>query len=175
MYKAFSQNRVPGAGGVGLWIGGIVPGGLAELINNAAVTAAWALNVKKGGPWDHKWQLDDLIGVARNSDRARATPFWIPVRSDPAPERLTYDVWSNIHYGYVGRAHNIPEELLFAAQDNGDAHDNLSVRIGFRLWRTYGFGLTKSDLNNAIVSNVAAWRASDASWPVRAGLWFGLK
>jgi hypothetical protein len=100
-------------------------------------------------------------------------PYATPVPQDRAPERLLYDVWSNIHYGYVGRAHRIPADQLIGGAvlfgGISDAGDDISVRLGISLWSRYGAGLTQGQLYQAVLAKVRAWRDA-ADGHVRAPL-----
>lgn len=88
-----------------------------------------------------------------------------------------FDIWSNIHYGYVGRAAGFPggeltggagvEQIgsnfasgnpsalslgadnLFAAYD--DPSDNAAIQIGVNLWDQGGLNMTKADLFFAVI------------------------
>ena len=134
-----------------------------EMRRNANIEMAWGFflnSVREGQLLDHKWRLDDLLGIPRWS-KTNATPFWTPIPSDPAPERLASDVWSNIHYGYVGRAQGLPEWLLYSgAQRIGisDAGDEFAINLGFQLWREHGRGIAANDLHRAIVASIPDWR-----------------
>lgn len=76
-----------------------------------------------------------------------------------------YDVWSNIHYGYVGLSVGFDENTLLNgadlaqvidskggnAEDTGD--DKTSIKIGFALYYKYGRyaeGLTAQDILDAL-------------------------
>jgi RHS repeat-associated protein len=149
IFRAMHRNRVDGAGGIGLFTGG---GGL-DGIGDAALLARWAWKVRDGGDWDYKVQLRRLNG---------GKGFWHPVPQDPAPERLFYDVWANIHYGYVGRAHRIPRNVLvWGARDFGggfDAGDEISVRLGMDLWEQRSKWLTLAQLRQAVRNAIPRWR-----------------
>lgn len=88
--------------------------------------------------------------------------YWTPIGANPAPERLFYDVWTNIHFGYVGRAHGIPADILHAgAEQFGGTRtisDWVSVELGIALWSSYGLGLTKSQLAAGVLSRMKAYR-----------------
>jgi hypothetical protein len=122
---------------------------------NLKVLGYFALNTRPHGPWDYKYRLMDLY--TRNNQ-----PYYTPVRGDPAPELLYYDVWTNIHFGYVGRAHGIPADILHAgAEQFGGARsvsDWVSNEIGIRLWNKYGAGLTTGQLGQAVLAKIASYR-----------------
>ena len=63
------------------------PAGAAEVTGTAAAMALWYDKVAAGRDWDHKGRL-------------RPNNTWV------ADGKLSYryDIWSNIHYGFVGRA-----------------------------------------------------------------------
>jgi hypothetical protein len=120
------------------------------------------------GDWDLKVPLREKFGDHK--------PLRTPVGGDPAPEMLFYDVWGNIHFGYVGRAHGVPADILHAgAEWKGGARtasDWLANEIGIRLWDTHGAGLTKSQLAAAILANMKGFRSDPAGefHEVRGGL-----
>jgi hypothetical protein len=148
-YMIGEMQRNARDAGVGWWIAC----GIACSAWNASVLARFAYRVRPGGSWDHKAALRRLAGAAG--------VFWTPIRGDPTRERLRYDVWSNIHYGYVGRAHGISSLTLMTAQrvDGGvaDPADDISIRIGMSLWSSYGYNLQAANLQALIVRNMAAY------------------
>jgi hypothetical protein len=100
----------------------------------AAALSQWAWLVRPGGDWDHK------------NDILNQTAGWNTFT--PMPDgngNIRYDVWSNIHYGYVGReAGFTPGELRggadladYVTQDRPDPGDDVAVRIGMELRDQY--------------------------------------
>ncbi len=113
--------------------------------------ARWTSLVKPGGPWDHKARIRGAYGDYQQLGGP-----------SPTDHEYSYDVWSNIHYGYVGRAVGLPEDLLLEgaglaqtltalksvqslkealqrARDEGmrgidDPHDQAAIRLGFSLF-----------------------------------------
>lgn len=86
--------------------------------------------VHSGGAWDHKVAL-----------RKRFFPGDSP-RYSPVPGTevsMFYDVWSNIHYGYVGRCAGFSRGLLLWASHNSpgsgkdDPGDDIVVNLGMDL------------------------------------------
>lgn len=70
-----------------------------EAIGQAKMTAAltlWTEKVGQDRPWDHKPKLRGLFGIWHKQG---AYEYY-------------YDIWSNIHYGYIGRAAGFNEGLL---------------------------------------------------------------
>jgi hypothetical protein len=145
------------------------------------------LKVKEGGPWDHKPQLrgirqeeeleelgyeppiedkndpeilpGETAGIDANGNpipRLDAERLSFPIRGDTEHEYF-FDIWSNIHYGYVGRAGGFSEFLLIeAAERAGGGYspsDELSIRIGMELWQEHGTSLTEEDLRQAILDH----------------------
>jgi hypothetical protein len=114
--------------------------------------------VQSGGPWDHKNYLAN--NFIQNGD------FYTPIKGDREHE-FYYDIWSNIHYGYVGRAAGFSaSELIDAANiplpgvGFVSTVDNISMWIGIELWEKYGHNLTMENLRIAIIN--AANRYLDA-------------
>ncbi|MEG5915382.1 polymorphic toxin type 44 domain-containing protein, partial [Enterobacter bugandensis] len=78
-----------------------------------AAMAVWYQTVKTGSIWDHKPIIRD-----RFSSVAVARP--LPRKGKPSrsyyhkfkQHDYFYDVWSNIHYGYVGLSVGFSESLL---------------------------------------------------------------
>ena len=89
--------------------------------------------------------------------------------------KIYYDVWSNIHYGYVGRAAGWSRSDLITGSHisegagHTDAGDDLSINIGMDLYEQYGAtGLTTARLDAAIRSHLADWRSLTGDLQVRA-------
>ncbi|MBK5376224.1 PAAR domain-containing protein [Pseudomonas sp. TH43] len=68
-----------------------------ELGNAAAAMALWTERVAQGRKWDHKGPIGEEFGG----------PWQKQGQLD-----YFYDIWSNIHYGYVGRAGGLSENVL---------------------------------------------------------------
>jgi len=134
--------------------------------------------VRFGGDWDQKSDLRSLLNMPKEKDQ------YFPIRPINGVEgfelashnEIFYDIWSNIHYGYVGSAIGFQSEELqdfanisqnfedfpilqsfiedtigFGEFDPGDV---ISVDIGINLWKTKNIGLTKSDLHSEIQRNI---------------------
>jgi hypothetical protein len=67
------------------------------LANTVAAMALWAERVGQNRPWDHKVTIGQKFGG----------PWQKQGQVD-----YFYDIWSNIHYGYVGRFGGLSEEVL---------------------------------------------------------------
>ena len=105
--------------------------------------------VKPGGPWDYKKDLQRLLdpGILGSDYLPIMKDAYYPVRGIPTYEYY-YDIWTNIHFGYVGRAVGFDEDTLFMGQNlqstlgplgewlagKNDEGDNISVKAGFALW-----------------------------------------
>ena len=118
--------------------------------------STWTTLVWAGGPWDHKPQLDQMLGLGATLPGG---DYYFPVRGDEEYEYF-YDIWSNIHYGYVGTAAGFDEGTLQSGAAAGDAiaggndeADVLNVKIGVELWRQHGLLLTQNQLHQAILSH----------------------
>jgi hypothetical protein len=126
------------------------------------------LLVKGGGEWDHKPKIKSMLNLQNQAD------LYFPMRGNDEFE-IYYDIWSNIHYGYVGSSIGISTETLqffpnmelyvptilkaitrkvFGQSDAGDA---ISIDIGISLWQKYKFGLSKEELHNEILTNIPAY------------------
>jgi hypothetical protein len=117
--------------------------------------------------WDYKPYLRQTLALDKVSQRT-PVPLYFPVRGDTS-HIYFYDLWANIHYGYVGRALGFSALLLHAgancrqllgaipvvgpplARNLGrqcgmeDAADYTSEQIGIDLWDRYGDNFASAD------------------------------
>lgn len=122
--------------------------------NQLLARTLWFNLVAKDHKWDHKPILAKKLGLIKPPD------YWFPIRGDSEHEWY-YDIWSNIHYGYVGRAAGFDAQTLqdYAASGapgtgTNDEGDVLSVQIGIDLWDEYQLTLTQEQLHQAIISHL---------------------
>ena len=134
----------------------------------------WTERVFAKRPWDHK----PLIRNKFNGLAVERTEYSTEVKRMVTYKSYWhkyidydyyYDVWSNIHYGYVGLSVGFDEKTLLGgadlaqvidssgenAEDTGD--DKTSIKIGFALYYKYGRyaeGLTAQDILNALDSSM---------------------
>ncbi|CAM3704790.1 hypothetical protein VA7868_01504 [Vibrio aerogenes CECT 7868] len=123
-----------------------------------AAYAIWAERVGPGQPWDHK---NKISGNHDLDTHGESTQFHHKYREF----EYFYDIWSNIHYGYVGKACRFSDaELLdgaglaqllddavkknksiqyspsipgFGFRKFDDITDSISVRLGIALFHDY--------------------------------------
>ncbi len=122
--------------------------------NTLLARTLWFSLVRSGAKWDHKPKLEKKLGLKTPPD------YYFPIRDDTEHEWY-YDIWSNIHYGFVGRAAGFTAQTLqdYAASGlpgagKNDDGDVLSVQIGIDLWDEYQLTLTQEQLHEAIVSHL---------------------
>lgn len=122
----------------GFWARLFGPNPRDQVQAGQAARIAWGLKVcQRLCPWDHKPKIRDKF----NMDLGNQDTLYSDV---PATNyRIFYDVWSNIHFGYVGvKATFSGEELQdgasggFFAGDN-DQGDVITVQIGIDLGHAY--------------------------------------
>lgn len=102
--------------------------------SKAAAYLVWANKVRPGGDWDHK---TDIL------NRTAGTNTFTPLPGGNG--NIRYDLWSNVHYGYVGREAGFTGGELRAGanaadivgQDRTDPGDDVAVRIGLELRERY--------------------------------------
>jgi RHS repeat-associated protein len=138
---------------------------LANVSNTWSAYLIFFNLTKTGGKWDHKWQLRPMLNIQAGN---RADEYF-PIRGDNEFEYF-YDIWSNIHFGYVGSAIGFPSQDLIDIPDlynrapafvkpvikpflgsNGPG-DLISVKIGIDLWKNHKNSLTKEQLTAAILN-----------------------
>ncbi|MEN5160525.1 polymorphic toxin type 44 domain-containing protein [Achromobacter spanius] len=99
----------------------------------AAAYAMWTERVGPGRPWDHKPQLKRMLGKDFNIGWQKYGDF-----------DYFFDIWSNIHYGYVG------------------------VAIGFSATEMiHGAGLAQA-LDDALENRPAQYHPENGPWPASA-------
>jgi len=145
------------------WYEKVLPLGEADdLVSGGLALHRWRSMVGYGKPWDHKPCIFAETGKAAfHLDRML---------------EFRFDVWSNVHYGFVGSAIGFPTKLLtdgagFAqATRNGvpsseiarkasegklyeldHPEDTAAIKLGARLWSRYGVALTKESLENEVL------------------------
>ncbi|WP_110519063.1 WXG100 family type VII secretion target [Herpetosiphon llansteffanensis] len=118
-----------------------------------AALTMWTAKVHAGSDWDHKPILGDMLGLKNDKD------YYFPIRGDQTNEYY-YDIWSNIHYGYVGAAAGFDTKTLQDGANLGDAltgtndaGDVLTVQMGIDLWNKYGTSMTQDQLHAEILAN----------------------
>ncbi|MFE9576346.1 polymorphic toxin type 44 domain-containing protein [Nocardia sp. NPDC006044] len=116
---------------------------------------AWRVQVKTNGPWDHKPQLKQLLDL---KGEGMEPDFFF---QQPGTKRqVNYDIYSNLHYGYVGRAAGIEgSTLLWGAARGGEAGQNdqgdeITVQAGIDLYEKYGPGMTREQFHHAVEETV---------------------
>jgi hypothetical protein len=120
--------------------------------SRAAALALWAEKVAPNRAWDHKPLLADRYGLETKGEL---------MLQQPGKNRaVSYDIWSNIHYGYVGRAAGLSRfELENGAQvpvlaGNTDEGDKITVRLGEDLYDRYGPNLTEAQLQAEVKKTI---------------------
>ncbi|CAM5385528.1 hypothetical protein GCM10010343_46140 [Streptomyces avidinii] len=116
---------------------------------NAALTM-WGVKVAPGQDWDHKPQLQERYDLQTLDDYYFKQPG--------TNREVFYDIYSNVHYGYVGRAAGIDADTLIKGASLGetlltgddDQGDQITMRIGIDLYDKYGDNLTEEQLRQGI-------------------------
>lgn len=130
--------------------------------------------VKGGAPWDYKKAVRNEYGKW-SADPKRGVVYY-------------FDIWGNIHFGYIGTAIGFAESRLLegagvahAIENNsasftqivsalikGDARkfddpsDQVAIRIGIGLWKRYGAGVTGKQILTAVRRSRRKLRHGDA-------------
>jgi RHS repeat-associated protein len=124
----------------------------AASIWRAKALRKWKNLVCGGCVWDHKPKLRRRLGLHRTPPNG---DYNFPIRGGGRFEYY-YDIWSNIHYGYVGRSIGFTRATLqagawAAGPGRHTRSDRIAVGIGIDLWNDFGRGLTKQQLHNRIL------------------------
>jgi hypothetical protein len=117
----------------------------------------WYSKVNDDKEWDHK-------PILKKELKLEGTNYYFPIRGD-AEYEYYYDIWSNIHYGYVGSAVGFDRSVLQSASFVNDlsklrnpfglSSDEASIDIGIQLWKDHSYNLTADHLRSAILANSA--------------------
>ncbi len=115
--------------------------------NKLIKTFKWIHSVRSDEEWDHKWQLSALFPSMGLSRRY----YHIYNNTE-----IYYDMWSNIHFGVIGRYCKFSEITLLAGADLAQRGSNLkqfkkpegdtecdknSIKIGFSIYDEYIKGI----------------------------------
>ena len=121
----------------------------AAAMKKAQALAIWTERVGQNRPWDHKPKIQELFPGARHKQ---------------GRYEYYFDIWSNIHYGYVGTAVGFSESLLF---DGAGAEQIVSDTVRkLSDWEQYP-GPRRSP-------GIEGWRAWDDA-PDRISIGIGIK
>ncbi|MET9675854.1 ricin-type beta-trefoil lectin domain protein [Streptomyces sp. NPDC006482] len=127
----------------------------------SAATLQWVGLVRSGAVWDHKGPLKEMMHLRTSPD------FYFKVPG--TNEEAYYDVWSNVHYGFVGMAAGFKESELEGGATSSfpgvslfvggtDDGDRVSVRQGIEMFKKYGTGMTQEQFHQGMLDTVAAMR-----------------
>lgn len=120
----------------------------SHLSYRGAALMAWGLKVRQNGDWDHKPRI-----ARRFNDR---NPGGLQHWHLHGCTLYFYDVWSNLHYGYVGRAAGFTESVLL---------DGAGVeQIGSDLVRL------KIPERSPVIAGMRAWDAASDRAAIEAGV-----
>lgn len=124
-------------------------------------TALWIAMVAKGQKWDHKDKIRHAfasVAVERPLDSGkRSTTYYHKYKNHD----YFVDVWSNIHYGYVGLSVRFDRKYLLVGASGAQIIDSrfknfddpiddvTSIKIGFALYER--FGAMAQDLNIQVI------------------------
>lgn len=139
-----------------------------EPLNLIKAKILWTERVFRKRPWDHKDLIRQMfkdLAVERVNPRTKV--IYKSYYHKYKGFDYFYDVWSNIHYGYVGLSVGFDEETLLDGADLAQIidsraknvedtdDDKISIKIGFALYYKYGRyakGLTAQAILDALDS-----------------------
>lgn len=186
IYQEMTRNVVSKAAAMIRWGNFLVESRIAPAAGEFISYGVWTsqvmdANIKNyAGPfspylanWDHKPILRGDYGPSPVPELAET--IWGTV----GDVKYRYDVWSNVHYGYVGAAAGFSEAELIdgagieQAGTNLASHtkptssrgapsflsswdepsDTASIQLGVTLWQQYGLNVTPADFYLSILDN----------------------
>lgn len=130
-----------------------------------AALATWATKVRSGGDWDHKRPLQRIFGHEGEN-------FYM--RLPDTDKSVSFDLWSNIHYGYVGTDVGFSANTLQAGANLGntipplravagtnDRFDEVAIQIGIDLRHQYATqDLTAEAVRSTVLSRLPELEAA---------------
>ncbi|MEW2487894.1 ricin-type beta-trefoil lectin domain protein [Streptomyces sp. NPDC048411] len=128
-------------------------------------TGIWVDKVRAGADWDHKPKLKSMMHLRTEPDFY----FKVPGTDDED----YYDVWSNVHYGFVGAAAGFDQKYLEDGATaafpgakilvgDTDTGDRVSVRQGIEMFKKYGTSMTQEQFHQGVLDTVAAMKQAGA-------------
>lgn len=136
--------------------------------------SAWFALVRPNGSWDHKPILDDKLQLKEKKD------YYFPIPGDSDHEYF-YDIYSNVHYAFVGRFSGFTEkELKIGSHGFGfefiagrtDKSDDVSLQIGFELYNEYKNNpeaLTEEAITKKILEHKDVYIEDKKAIPIKNG------
>ena len=127
--------------------------------------------VHTGAPWDYKADMNSLYGT------------W--TLDAPEGKQYRFDIWGNIHFGFIGRAIGFSEDLLldaagfaqavfdgkswqeilnhiYSLRDLDQPGDQVAIRVGIGLFEDFGAGVTPDNILDRIRRNQGKLDTQDA-------------
>lgn len=142
-----------------------------EMSSQVAALTIWALNVRQDGPWDHK----PIIARTFHPAVPNGQQHWHVYTDGNA---YYYEVWSNVHYGYVGKASGFSDSVLLDGagleqigsslgrftrpqRDSAtsglrswdDPHDRAAIEMGIALYHSNPSNIAGQTVLQAVVSS----------------------
>jgi hypothetical protein len=103
-----------------------------EISSHQAALMMWGMKVRQNGDWDHKPRLRDrFLSPTTN------THVWFTYDTT----EYYYEIWSNIHYGYVGTAAGFDEDVLL----DGAGLEQIGTDLLRRRWPRQSEGVQGSE------------------------------
>ncbi|MEV0696248.1 polymorphic toxin type 44 domain-containing protein, partial [Streptomyces sp. NPDC050388] len=134
------------------WYDGLA--GRSQGRDRAAALAVWTAKVcPKICEWDHKPKLDKKFNLSKKG-------YFIDV---PGTDyKVFYDMWSNVHYGYVGRAAGLDSKTLIEGASvadpvlvgQDDLGDQVTMQAGVDLFDKHGLNLTREQFHAAVIDTI---------------------
>ena len=140
-----------------------------DLSMHTGALLAWGWKVRQGGEWDHKPQI-----ARRFHPRSPGLQHWHLYGNT----LYYYEVWSNIHYGYVGRAAGFSNSVLLdgagleqigsdlarlnlPSRSPGvdglrawdDPHDRAAIMMGIELYKRHPGHVTAHEVLMAVITS----------------------
>ncbi|WP_343242604.1 polymorphic toxin type 44 domain-containing protein [Streptomyces sp. SID8111] len=134
------------------WYDGLA--GRSQGRDEATALAMWTAKVcPKICEWDHKPKIGKKFNLSKKG-------YFADV---PGTDyKVFYDMWSNVHYGYVGRAAGFDSKTLIEGASvadpilvgQDDLGDQLTMQAGIDLFDKHGLDLTRQQFQAAVINTV---------------------
>lgn len=126
----------------------LIKGPFATPRTYSSALTIWAALVRPGGEWDHKPKIQKLTGSFDEDLLYFQPPY--------GDHEVYYDVWSNVHYGYIGTLAGFDQATLIAGQNvpviSGKQawSDTQGVLAGIEMAKAHGENVSWADFNRTM-------------------------
>ncbi|GAA5105240.1 polymorphic toxin type 44 domain-containing protein [Nocardia iowensis] len=136
-------------------------GGRSTAVDRIQALAAWRDLVGSEKRWDHKPQIARDFGLVGDPRQDPAFFFQQP----GTHRQVNYDMYSNIHFGFVGRHAGFDGDTLLEGARMASQHDQgdeITMRAGIAMYDKYGPNITDEQFHQGMVAAIDEMEAAQS-------------